>query len=61
MLDRQNRPRLARDADGPTPRIQQTLKERPATDSKVPVIKGLSTGAALALDRGDDPENRVGV
>ena len=60
-LDRQNRPRRARDADGPTPRIQQTLKERPATDSKVPVIKRLSAGAALALNRGDDPENRISV
>src|SRR5216684_594077 len=53
--DRQNRPGPARDADGPTPRIQQTLKKRPATDPKVPVIKRLSAGAALALHRGDDP------
>src|SRR5437870_6446256 len=60
-LDRQNRPRPARDADGPTPRIQQTLKKRPATDPKVPVIERRSTGAALALNRGDDPENRVSV
>jgi hypothetical protein len=51
----------ARDADGPTPRIQQTLKKRPATDPKVPVIERLSSGVALALNRGDDPENRVSV
>src|SRR5467141_1738872 len=53
--------RPARDADGPTPRIQQTLKKRPATDPKVPVIKRLSTGAAFALNSGDDLENRVSV
>jgi hypothetical protein len=41
--------------------IQQTLKKRRATDPKVPVIKRLSTGAALALNRRDDPENRVSV
>ena len=61
MLRRQNRPRPAQDADGSTPRIQQTLKKWPATDPKVPVIKRLSTGAALAIIRGDDPENRVSV
>jgi hypothetical protein len=55
------RPRPAQDADGPTPRIQQTLKKWPATDPKVPATKRLSTGAALALNRGDDPENRVSV
>src|SRR6267378_3340757 len=53
--------RPARDADGPTPRIQPTLKKRPATDPKVPVIKRLSTGAAFALNSGDDLENRVSV
>jgi hypothetical protein len=45
----------------PTPRIQQTLKKRPATDPKIPAIKRVWTGAALALNRGDDPENRVNV
>jgi hypothetical protein len=58
MMVRQNRPRPARDANDPTPRIQQALKERPATDPKGPAIKRLSVGAALAINRGDDPENR---
>jgi hypothetical protein len=57
-MDRQDRPRPARDTDGPTPRIQQALKERPATVPKAPAIKRLSTGAAFAINREDDPENR---
>jgi hypothetical protein len=44
-----------------TPRIQQTLKKRRATDPKLLVIKRLSTGAALAVNPLDDPEDRVSV
>ena len=57
--DRQNRRGPPESADGPTPRIQQTLKARRAALPKGPIIKRPSTGAALALNRGDDPENRV--
>src|SRR5216684_1888413 len=55
--------RIARDpAETLTqPRIQRTPKKRPVVHSKGLVIERLSTGAALALNRGDDPENRISV
>src|SRR5207248_8551147 len=60
-LDKTRSPRPARDVDGPTPRIQPTLKKRLAADPEVPVIPRLSSGSALAATAGDDPENRVSV